>query len=65
MLNELLSLHNQCILTTTLKAEEKGKYDAFEGIHVIDYTNHRTNKILGEKHLDTFKELLHKLHISV
>lgn len=65
VLNELLSLHNQCILTTTLKAEEKGKYDTFEGIHVLDYTNHRTNKILGQEHLEAFRELLHALHISV
>lgn len=65
VLNELLGLNNQCILTTTLKAEENGKYDSFEGIHVLDYTNHRTNKILGQEHLDNFKELLRALHISV
>lgn len=65
VLKEFLSLHNQCILTTTLKAEEKGKYNLLEGIHVLDYTNHRTNRILGQEHLDTFKELLHELHISV
>ena len=58
-------LRNQCILTTTLKAEEKGKYDTFEGIHVMDYTNHRTNKILGQEHLEAFKRLLRELHISV
>lgn len=58
-------LRNQCILTTTLKAEEKGKYDTLEGIHVMDYTNHRTNKILGQEHLEAFKRLLRELHISV
>ena len=65
VLNELLSLNNQCILTTTLKSEENGKYDSFEDINVLDYTKHRTNKILGEEDLDNFKELLHALHISV
>lgn len=65
VINELLSLRNQCILTTTLKAEEKGKYDMFEGIHILDYTNHRTNKILGEEHLANFKKLLLAVHISV
>ena len=63
---ELFSnLKNQCILTTTLKAEEKGKYDTFEGIHVIDYTLHKTNKILGQENLETFKELLSELHVFV
>lgn len=54
VLKEMLRLHNQCILTTTLK-EENGKYNTFDGIHVLDYTNHRTNKILGQEHLDDFR----------
>ena len=65
VLKEMLGLQNQCILTTTLKEEEKGKYNAFEGIHVLDYTRHRTNKILGQEYLNDFKELLNALHISL
>lgn len=58
-------LRNQCILTTTLKTEEKGKYDVLSGVHILDYTNHITNKILGREHLEAFKELLENLHISL
>ena len=65
VLQELLNLQNQCILTTTLKKEEKGNYNAMSNINILDYTNHITNKILSREHLDAFKDLLKELHISL
>lgn len=58
-------LDNQCILTTTLKKEEIGKYDSVDNIHVIDYSYHKTNKILNPEYLQEFKQLLRNLHIEI
>lgn len=65
VLKALLSLNRQCILTTTLKKEEKGKYNQMEGVNILDYTNHTTNKILKYEFLDNFKKLLKEVHISL
>lgn len=46
-IEQLSLLDRQCILTTTLKAEEKGKYsDDEKEINSIDYTNHKSGKIV-------------------
>ena len=58
-------LNKQCILTTTLKTEEIGKYDGMENIHIIDYSSHKTNKILNESDLDNFKRLLKDMYIEL
>ncbi len=58
-------LRNQCILTTTLKAEEVGKYDNIKNVHIIDYSSHKTNKILNESDLDNFKRLLKDMYIEL
>ena len=42
-------LKNQLIFTTTLKKQEKGKYDNNKIINIIDYTNHIPSKLLQEK----------------
>lgn len=65
VLKLLLNQKRQCILTTTLKAEEKGKYNSFDGIHVIDYTKHKTNKVLEQHDLNEFKALLAALNIEI
>lgn len=59
----LSKLKRQCILTTTLKAEEKGKYEKMIGINAIDYTGHQSNKILGKEELPAFIKLLSGLGI--
>lgn len=61
----LEELKRQCILTTTLKAEEKDKYVKMTGINAIDYTSHRSNKILGTEDLLVFKELLKQLGVNL
>lgn len=58
-------LSNQCILTTTLKTEEIGKYDTMNHIQIIDYTSHKTNKILNQECLEEFKQLLQKMYIEL
>ena len=61
----LSELKRQCILTTTLKAEEKDKYVKMAGINAIDYTGHHSNKILGTEGLPAFIKLLSGLGISL
>lgn len=63
VLNLFIELNKQCILTTTLKAEEKDKYKDFSKIHIIDYTNHVTNKLLSEQCNDEFNSLLKNMNI--
>ena len=58
-------LRNQCILTTTLKTEEIGKYDDMKNINIIDYSSHRTNKILNQYDLEEFKKLLQNMYIKI
>ena len=58
-------LSNQCILTTTLKTEEIGKYDDMKDINIIDYSSHRTNKILNQDDLEEFKKLLRNMNIEI
>ena len=58
-------LRNQCLLTTTLKTEEIGKYDDMKNVNIIDYSSHRTNKILNQYDLEEFKKLLKNMHIEI
>ena len=58
-------LKNQCILTTTLKTEEIGKYDNMKNVNIIDYSSHRTNKILNQGDLEKFKKLLQNMYIKI
>ena len=65
VLNLFSNVKNQVILTTTLKKEEANKYDKFPEINVIDYTNHKTNKLLSKNYLKDFKKLLTNLNIEL
>ena len=58
-------LSNQVIITTTLKLEELGKYDARTDIHHIDYKEHAPSKMLSEVYVDEFCELLSSLSINL
>ena len=62
-LNLFLELNRQCILTTTLKKEENGKYDSLSQIHIIDYTEHTTNKLLSPDYNDEFISILKNLNV--
>ena len=65
VLDLLISLGKQCILTTTLKAEEKGKYSDYEGITGIDYTGHQSNKLLSENFVPELEGCLSSLHLQM
>lgn len=58
------SIGNQIIFTTTLKAEEYGKYDHLDGVNHIDYRKHLPSKILAKDFVADFKELLFNLAID-
>lgn len=61
---ELFShLNNQKIFTTTVKLEEIGKYDGYEGINHIDYLNYRPSKLLGKSHNDEFKKIISEMSL--
>lgn len=62
-LNLLLELNKQCILTTTIKKEEKGKYDSFPQVRIIDYTEHATNKLLRPDYNEEFISILRTMNI--
>lgn len=62
-LSLFLELNRQCILTTTLKKEENGKYDSLSQIHIIDYTEHTTNKLLSPDYNDEFISILKNLNV--
>lgn len=59
------SIGNQVILTTTLKHEEIGKYDALKGINHINYQSHNPSKILNNAFAKQFVTLLGNLSIEI
>lgn len=65
VLNLFTNLGDQVIFTTTLKTEELGKYDNYEGINHIDYKNHAPSKMLSKEYLGAFMEILSELSISM
>ncbi|WP_260871054.1 hypothetical protein [Paenibacillus xylanexedens] len=58
-------LNVQVILTTTLKAEEVGKYNSMQFLNHIDYSKHTASKILGEEHLNEFRALVEKFSLKL
>ena len=65
VLKLLKALDKQCILTTTLKKEEKGKYTQDEGVTGIDYTEHQSNKLLSPNYVPELEALLSSLHLQM
>ena len=61
----LQGLNCQCILTTTLKAEEKDKYAKMPIVNAIDYTNHESNKVLQDSYCDEFQALISAMKIKI
>ena len=63
---ELFSrLKSQIIFTTTLKAQEEGKYNHNTKIHHIDYAGHTPSKMLNKSYLDDFIELMDQLALTI
>lgn len=58
-------LPNQCILTTTLKSEETGKYSEKAEVNLLDYSKHTSFKLLSKAYVLEFKRLLETLHIDI
>lgn len=58
-------LPNQIIFTTTLKAEEFGKYDTRNDVHHINYKDHLPSKILTSSYVEEFNSLLGSLSIKL
>ena len=65
VLDLLLGLSKQCILTTTLKNEETGKYESADGITGIAYSGHQSNKLLSEEFVPELQEIMNNLHIQL
>ena len=65
VINLCQNIGNQMIFTTTLKAEELGKYDNMEGIHHVDYTLHEPCKLLSASYNSSFNSLLAGLSINL
>ncbi len=57
--------NKQCILTTTLKKEERGKYSTYPGLNVIDYTDHVSNKLLESSSVNLFLTILSEFGIDL
>jgi hypothetical protein len=56
-------LSNQIIFTTTLKAQEVGKYDGLEGIFHIDYSVNTPSHMLSQSYVKPFTELIAAMSI--
>lgn len=59
------NIPNQVIFTTTLKAEELGKYEEIMIVHNIDYTDHIPSKLLTNEYLPEFKQIMALLSINI
>ena len=54
VINKFSTLPNQVIFTSTLKEQEKGKYNDFDGANKIDYSHHKTCQILTSQNIEQF-----------
>lgn len=54
VINRFSALPNQVIFTSTLKEQEKGKYNDFDGANKIDYSHHKTCQILTSQNIEQF-----------
>ena len=57
------NLSNQVIFTTTLKAQEAGKYNGLDGIFHIDYSGHTPSHMLSSSYVESFASLISSLSI--
>lgn len=56
---------NQLIFSTTLKEEEKNKYDNYEFINSIDYSKYTAYKLLQKSNVKIFKQILSNVNVFV
>lgn len=64
VLDMFREISNQIIFTTTLKKEEKGKYER-EDVNCIDFSSHTTNHILSSIYLEEFIGELRNFSIRI
>ena len=65
VLKLLKKLGKQCILTTTLKLEEMGKYSKYTDINILDYTGHEPNKILQSNIAEAFVRIVEDMGVQI
>jgi hypothetical protein len=65
IINLFGKIKNQIIFTTTLKAEELGKYYNDRRLNHIDFSKNKPSKILSADYLDSFSSLLEELKIKL
>ena len=63
VLDTFKEFNNQIIFTATLKTEELAKYDSFDFINQINYSDNQPSKLLTERDADEFRGLLQPLMI--
>ena len=56
-------LSNQIIFTTTIKAQEAGKYDGLDGVFHIDYSSHTPSQMLSPGYVKEFTALISAMSI--
>ena len=64
VLEMLIKLNKQVILTATLKNEEMGKYEKRNDLTRIDYSRHASCKMLSEKYTENFVELIKEFGVE-
>lgn len=65
MLDKFSMMNNQVLISATLKEEEYSteKYISSNKVNIIDYSDHKDNKILSSDWVGEFSEILHKFGI--
>lgn len=64
VLEQFSIIENQIIFTTTLKNEEKGKYNNLADINAINFSTHETNHILSKQWVPEFVQEMNALSLK-
>ncbi|QHL87636.1 hypothetical protein GU926_09380 [Nibribacter ruber] len=67
MIEEFIKLNKQVILTSTLKREEysSDKYSSFEEVNALDFSKLEDSKLLQERHVEDFLQIIDNFPISI
>lgn len=63
VLEKFKEVNGQIIFTTTLKQEEKGKYDKYEYLNLIDFSENESSHVIGNKYSKEIQQLLDRFYI--
>lgn len=56
-------VEGQIIFTTTLKLEEKGKYDAYKYLNIMDFSKNESSHVISIKYAQEIDRLMSAFHI--